>query len=101
MFSDPLMHLSPVEQVVQLLTSKKDVSFAYLVANVEVGKELVSPYTTKAKTNQMLTITFESNVTNNGKCQDPKNLMAVFQDHGNETKDVTCQRRHTQDNHIT
>jgi hypothetical protein len=49
-----------------------------LVANVEVGEELVTPYTgTKGKgtkTKPPLMIIFESNITTNGKQEEPKLL---------------------------
>ena len=70
---DSFSQMTPAEQVVQQLSSSKHVSVAYLVANIEVGEELVTTYTRK-KTKPNLTIMFESNVTTNGKHEEPKLL---------------------------
>jgi hypothetical protein len=70
---DSFFQMTPAEQVVQQLSSSKHVSFAYLVAIIEVGEELVTTYTHK-KTKPNLTIMFESNVTTNGKPKEPKLL---------------------------
>jgi len=62
--------MTPAEQVICKLTSSKNVSVVYLVAKVTVGRDLVTTYTKqkkKGKSNKKLTITFESNVVNNGE----------------------------------
>jgi hypothetical protein len=57
------------EQAINMLTSRKDVSVVYLLANVEVGTELVTTYSRPRKTKKAkpsdLNITFESNITTN------------------------------------
>ncbi len=72
---DLFSQMIPAEQVVQQLSSSKHVSIAFLVANIEVGEELVTTYTCK-KTKPNLTIMLESNVTTNGKHEEPKLLSA-------------------------
>jgi hypothetical protein len=72
---DLFSQMIPAKQVVQQLSSIKHVSIAFLVANIEVGEELVTTYTCK-KTKPNLTIMLESNVTTNGKHEEPKLLSA-------------------------
>jgi hypothetical protein len=72
---DLFSQMIPAKQVVHQLSSIKHVSIAFLVANIEVGEELVTTYTCK-KTKPNLTIMLESNVTTNGKHEEPKLLSA-------------------------
>jgi hypothetical protein len=37
--------MSPAEKVISNLSSRKDISVVYLVAKVELGKDLVATYT--------------------------------------------------------
>jgi len=67
--SGDMVKMSPAEQVICSLTSKKNVLLVYLVANVKLGRDLVTTYTKKkraSKAKRQLEITFESNIVDNG-----------------------------------
>jgi hypothetical protein len=63
--------MTPAKQIISDLTSDKMISLVYLVANVRVGKDCASTYTSLPKKNSMgkkeLDITFESNTNRNGE----------------------------------
>jgi len=56
----------PAERLIHQLTTNKNISVAYLVANVSVGHDLVTTYTGGKNKRKKVNITFESNVSANG-----------------------------------
>ena len=70
--------LTPAEKVIHTLSSNKNVSFAYLVARVDIGQDLVTTYAKMPKTSDRnLTVTFKSNVTSNGIHHETRSLSSL------------------------